>query len=901
MMKKPLSLFLCIVLLCAMLPMGMVSAMTATAEYKVVNGEAIVTSCWTSGSGGLEFVIPDTLGGYPVTGIADKAFDGYEVLYSLTIPDSVKTIGEGAFANCVNLTYLTIGSDDTDKSGTVIKSDAFRGCIRLAVVTLGRNVTAIEDYAFFGDTALTAMKLPDGITSVGESAFNGCTKLESINMPDSLTFIGANLFGGTALSSNPDKFVNGRWYIGNHLFGLSSDFTGEYVFGENEGCYANGAFTAKSGLTAITLPDSVTAIEENAFYGCKNLTSITIPGSVTSVGSNAFYNCSSLTELDLPDSITYIDSGAFNGCSGLKSFTIPEGTTHIGSGAFAKCSGITSLTLPKNVETLSAGALASIPNLTVIRVDENNPYFCAKDNILFDKDYTTLIQCPAGYDGVCTIPDSVTTIKSYAFGSCKKLDSVTFGKNVTTIGSFAFDTCTHLITVDLPNSVHSIGERAFNGCSWLNSVTLGSGISSIGYYAFTSTDLIDIYYHGTEEDRAAISIAKYNTDIDEAVWHYADEPYWDPSFIEYEIKDGEAIITDVIDAPSKVVIPSTLGGCPVTTLGDESFRWNSGMHNVTIPDTVTHIGVRAFDNCSNLYTVRIPDSVTYIGAEAFQYCVGLAGAVFGNGIRSIESKMFYNCYNLISVYIPENVTSIKENAFNNCNKLTSVFLPEGVTTLETCAFNNCYRLASITLPNSLVSIDKDAFIGCSAMAEVYYNGTEEEREEKLTIDTGNNTLTDATWHYNCINPKDHFSGKVDHSIMDTDRGNGFAHRFQMLLQKIKKKVNHMADYSEAVVNFMGFTCRLISMGTVASNTSSVSSTETLTLERVNGKSVINIPTVYLLDVEDDKCTFATRIVNIPDSAAGRTIYTRPYYVIEIDGQQVTIYGDVHSASCSEYM
>ena len=168
----------------------------------------------------------------------------------------------------------------------------------------------------------------------------------------------------------------------------------------------NWAFSGCSGLTSVTIPDSVTSIGEYAFYNCSGLTSVTIPDSVTSIGEYAFYNCSGLTSVTIPDSVTSIGDYAFSLCSGLTSVTIPDSVTSIGGGAFGSCSGLTSV----------------------------------------------------------TIPDSVTSIGSGAFGSCSGLTSVTIGNGVTSIGSAAFYNCSGLSTVWIGSGATDIHYTAFNLC-----------------------------------------------------------------------------------------------------------------------------------------------------------------------------------------------------------------------------------------------------------------------------------------------------------------------------------------------------------------------------------------------------------------------------------------------------
>ena len=187
------------------------------------------------------------------------------------------------------------------------------------------------------------------------------------------------------------------------------------------------------GLTTANIPSSV---EYNS-----------VAYSVTSIGWSAFYGCTGLTSIEIPNSVTSIGYGAFSGCSGLTSVTIPNSVTSIGNEPFTDCWSLTS-----------------------INVVNDNPNYSSKDGVLFNKQQTTLIQCPGGKQGAYVIPYSVTGIGFAAFSGCRSLASVTIPNSVTSIGQFAFCNCSSLTSVTIPNSVTSIGDRAFYGCSSLTDI-----------------------------------------------------------------------------------------------------------------------------------------------------------------------------------------------------------------------------------------------------------------------------------------------------------------------------------------------------------------------------------------------------------------------------------------------
>ena len=481
-------------------------------------------------------------------------------------------------------------------------------------------------------------------------------------------------------------------------------------------------YDSRSRVKSAVIADGVTSIGWDAFKGCTSLTSVTIPDSVTSIGWDAFEDCTSLTSVTIPDSVTRIGEQAFDGCKSLASVTIPDSVTSIGDGAFYCCD-----------------------SLTGIWVNEgNNNYSNDASGVLFDKGMTALIQCPGGFSGAYTIPDSVTSIDNRAFYSCKSLTSVTIPNSVTIIGERAFSYCTSLTSVTIPDSVTSICDYAFNGCTSLTSVTIPDSVTSIGEYAFAYCTSL-----------TSVTIPDSVTSIGE-----------------YAFRDCTSL--------TSVTIPDS-----VTSIGDCAFQYCASLTSVTIPDSVTSIGEYAFYDCTSLTSVTIPDSVTSIGDGAFYCCDSLTGIWVAEGnshyssdasgvlfdknmtaliqcpgrffgaytipdsVTSIDNRAFYSCKSLTSVTIPNSVTSIGDGAFYKCDSLTSVTIPDGVTSIDWCAFSDCTSLTSVTIPDSVTSINNGAFYDCTSLTDVYYAGSEAQWKA-IQISYGNDALLNANIHYNYV-------------------------------------------------------------------------------------------------------------------------------------------------------
>ena len=275
-----------------------------------------------------------------VTSIGNAAFQGCSGLTSITIPNSVTSIGDGAFSTCTSLTSITIPNSVTN-----VGEGAFSTCTSLTTITLPDGVLSINDWTFSGCTQLTSVKMGENVTSVGKYAFENCQSLSAITLPNKVQNIGQYAFTKcTALTSItiPENVTNISWNILSYCKALSSIIVSDQntTFDSRNNCNAiieTATNTIIATCTQSTIPTTVTSIGDCAFYGRADLTHITIPDQITTIGIAAFRDCKSLESVVAGDNLKIIDESAFLSCTAMTSFSIGKGIESIMRSAFMDC------------------------------------------------------------------------------------------------------------------------------------------------------------------------------------------------------------------------------------------------------------------------------------------------------------------------------------------------------------------------------------------------------------------------------------------------------------------------------------------------------------------------------------------------------------------------------------
>ena len=318
-------------------------------------------------------------------GYDDSPFKDYEIRKA-TVKYGITSIGESAFLGCSGLTELILPN-----SVTSIGNFAFHGCRGLTELILPNGITRIEESAFRGCSGLTELTLPSSVTSIGESAFSGCSGLTELTLPNSVTSIGNYAFSDcSGLEKITVDRGNKRYDSWGNCNSIIETGTNTLIVGCKNSVIPNCGCT---GLTELTLPNSVTSIGDCAFYGCTGLTELILPNSVSSIGDIAFTYCSGLEKItvesgnscyDSRDNCNSIIDTEFNTLIvGCKNSVIPNSVTSIGYYAFYGCSGLTELTLPDSVASIGDGAFICCSDLSKITSLAEIPPMCGSG--VFDR------------------------------------------------------------------------------------------------------------------------------------------------------------------------------------------------------------------------------------------------------------------------------------------------------------------------------------------------------------------------------------------------------------------------------------------------------------------------------------------------------------------------------------
>ena len=359
------------------------------------------------------------------------------VLDSLIIPSSVDTIKQYAFIANQGLKYVSI-SDSVKHIG----KDAFSKCDNLASVSMGRSVRSIEANAFANCVRLLPLTVPDTVSTIANNAFADIPHI---------------FYHGNATGA-PWGAVSMNGYYEDSLYYADSN--------------RKLILAAHKAIVAPNIPSTVKIIGKQAFMYCDSLGTVTLPNSIDSIGPLAFSK-SGIKAVTLPNSLKKLSKGTFDGCQLLVSANLGDSLKSTGKQSFLNCRNLSTVTLPNTLKEIASETFGGCTKLTAISIPSS------VKNIDYDAFRSSGIK-------TIVLPDSITKVPTSLFAHCKHLVSVTFGNMVDTIGDGAFYHCDSLSRILLPNTLRYIGVVAFQDCATLDSISIPESVTGIGSYAFSN-------------------------------------------------------------------------------------------------------------------------------------------------------------------------------------------------------------------------------------------------------------------------------------------------------------------------------------------------------------------------------------------------------------------------------
>ena len=764
------------------------------------------------GDGG-EYAIPEGF-----TSIGPGAFYGQNGIKKLTIPASVTEIGDNAFRYCRLLETVEFAQGSVL---TTLGDYAFSYCFSLESISLPDSLKNAGEYALAYNSSVTSVYLPaitysDEYTAKDLLAYN--TSLVDLTFSNDLTWLPADmLYGSSALEEVTLPAALGT---GEETYKSNGPFYRPFYSSGVKKVNLNGVkvipdylFYASSGSTKLEDVDlsGVTEIGNNAFYGCALLKSVDLSSVIeignyafqgcalfeeadlsaaTSIGNSAFNGAASLKRITLNNELTSLGNSAFNNCSSLATIdvydasgtktthneagvaTLPDALTSIGSSCF-KNTAFREITIPRGITKLPTSATGYKSSGEVFSGNRQLEKVVLHDalTLLGAKTFTgcTNLKTVQYYDAegelfgeenVVTLPESITIIGSYAFGSARGtgtfdeeddipcgIEKVIVPSSVTVIGQYAFQDCLSLTYVEYRsaatkyNATTGRATYLFDGCTALERIVLNDAITDLGDNAFrncSSLATIDLFDQDTgeiTENEAGVAT------LPTSLMYIGDKCFMNTAIREITIPETLTYLGDTTNATSSTAVFSDCTALEKVILhdklrliGSDTFLNCKNLKTiqyydaegtlvgkegtVTLPEGIEIVGESAFEQ-SGVERVILPSSLTMVGRYLFRGCTSLAYAeyltpTYKYSSRSVTSYIFDGCTVLETVVLADTLTQLPTYMFNNCSSLKTIRTQTG--TGDQAVINGSEGEA--LLPSGLQALPNYAFYGCSSLTTV---------------------------------------------------------------------------------------------------------------------------------------------------------------------------------------
>ena len=670
---------------------------------------------------------------------AEKNDDGVTIYYNWANRDNMEleVTFNDSYSNLITIKIPSRVGSNKQYIVTKIGDKAFYDehhrnlCKKLTSITIPNSVTSIGDYAFKGCSNLTSITIPNSVTSIGEFAFDECTRLISVTIPNSVTSIGNGAFYGC--TSLPVE--NNIRYADTYLVEVVDKKQSTYQIKEGTRFIGNGTFSNCTSLTSIDFPNSMTSIGEGAFYNCLKLTSIVLPRRVKNIGSQAFMGCIKLSDVTnlatSPQKISNVFhvygtlhilpgcKSAYRNADGWKFFTIVEDAE--------------TNTIPINDEICQRDGYVNLENVSpndyntirskfrTVRIDLSNGRGKTNDNNV------SVVLHNLNTGSTDRRDNRIQTMAKSAGRQIR--DDSSEDKDITIVGTLVPESDDlYEYTFSSNMEVYGIDNLADKSMVWLK---------------LSSSPNDDIIFFADEQVKS-ICVANWDTNGDGELSYDEAAAVTDienkfrkkifTSFDELKYFTGLTSIRDYAFS-NCIDMTSITFSKSVTNIGSYAFYNCNCLISITIPDCVTSIGNNAFNGCTRLTSITIPSSVTSIGNSAFSNCSSLTSIIIPNSVTSIGEKAFQGCSSLNNVTVPvDDYSDFCNNTIiklinlkinkpviligKNGKEINDYIVPNNVTSIGEYAFSNCSSLVSTTISNSVTSIGNSAFSNCSSLTSI---------------------------------------------------------------------------------------------------------------------------------------------------------------------------------------
>lgn len=754
-----------------------------------VNDEVEVTYGDTGYSG--EITIPSSVSvpgkTYTVTRIGYRAFRDQHDITSISMPNTIVSIGEEAFYS-YNGSIREIKIPSSVRS---IEANAFANCNGMESIILNEGLESIGNYAFTNNYALTQMTVPSTVKEIGHEAFRYCSKMTRCTLGDALLTMGDYVFANCTELRTVNLPANLK------SFGI-------YCFGN---C---------NNLQSIKIPKTVTVIPRNAFEYCYALSSVEIPATVKEIQDNAFWHCEKLASAVVPEGVTSINYGIFSECYSLSSVSLPSTVTTIGEYGFYNCRSLTSITLPASLTQIDRYAFNGCTGLTAVYLLATTPPLFSTDNTLlgaaqqgatlyvpadavdtykftrmwqeFDPNIAAIGNLPAAQPTFFldnyTLTISTQTSDAAIYYTSDGSDPTTSSTRYT--GPFDFlrnDTIRAIAVKDgMDNS--PVGEFIKNdyraSAPEITVEEVGEGTFEVAIKADTPDARLEeprIYYttnlrwgwaswpsdasdemlttegtklyNGKFTLRQATHVAAVATRTgwlssplaDLNLWDgfQLNQPalYWDrdAQMVTIDPNNADVTVYYTIDSSDpndsqtrqKYTGPFALTrNLTVRAIAVQKGHFNSPVSALAVTDFDSRFFVG--DIRYRLVDNTVENEVEVTGRDdGYSGKISIPESITYEGttyrVTRVGANAFYNCDGLTSISLPETITSIGSYAFHECDGLATIVLPSSVRTVENNAFFYCRKLTNITLPEGLTSLGYQVFGYCSSLNTIMLPST----------------------------------------------------------------------------------------------------------------------------------------------------------------------------------